>query len=319
MNYDDLTFFLAALSEKGLSFHSRGGVPPGAPLRQKFNDLFYKPHAHQQLEMICLLQGSLALRINGHWRECPRRAVQVFVPGAVHGEHYLDPGAGYRMLWATVLPAALLFHVTEHTPLTGYSTSKQRLAIAPPMCPQLWKTSRAPDFARDLRLRAKFHYLLMECVEYTLSDQAPRGMRPADFHEQIVEQIKHYIREYYWEDISLARMAGIVHYSPGHLNAVFRRSEKMPLHRYINEVRLLQARQLLQGGRLLVKQAAAAVGFKDPLYFSRIFARRFGIRPAAIRPARRRRKQWPAAPPPRRPQASLQVISTQKRSMGVKR
>ncbi len=319
MNNNDLTQFLAALSDKGVRFCLPGDeAPPGGALRRQFNDLFYAPHAHRQLEMICLLRGSLALNVNGRWLACPRDTAMVFVPGVVHGEHYLSADDGYRLLWATVLPAALLFHATEYDPLTSYNTSKKRLAITPPMCPQLWRAAREPDFAQNILARARFHYLLMECVEYILANPELSRMQPADFHEQIIEQIKHYIGQYFWEDISLAKMAAIVHYSPGHLNAVFRRSEKMPLHRYINEVRLLQARQLLQGGDLLVKQAAAAVGFKDPLYFSRIFASRFGIRPAALRPARRQRNKWPASPPPRR-QASLQVISTQKRSSGVRR
>ncbi len=306
MNNQDLSLFLCALSERGIRFYARDDRPAAPAADLNLKEFFYAPHAHHQMEMVCLLQGQLALGVNGHWFICPPRQPQVFIPGALHGEHYLAPDKSYRMLWATVFPAALFFHITEYDPLTGYATSKKRLAIAPPMCGRLWQTSRAPGFGRDGHLQAKFHYLLMECLCYFLMEHAADGRPAADYHEQIVEQVKHYVREYYWEDISLQKMAGIVHYAPGHLNAIFRRAEKMPLHRYINEIRLLKARQLLAAGNLLVKQAAEAAGFHDPLYFSRLFKRRFGIRPAAcLARAQPKRKKTPAgsARHPRKPDA----------------
>ncbi len=278
MNNSDLSEFLGALTSNGIQFLAKDTKPDGAPLAGKFNKLFYRPHAHTQLELICLLDGALALNVNGQWWECPRLSTHVFIPGTVHGEHFLDPEKSYRMLWATVFPAALFFHITEYQPLSGYSTSRKRMAITPPMCAQLWDSARDLTAADSFAARAKFHSLLMECVIYFLTEQ-DAGRHTADYHEEIVEQVKRYVNEYYWQDISLAAIAELVHYSPGHLNAVFRKSEKMPVHRYLNEVRLARARRLLGEGEMLVKQVARAAGFKDPLYFSRLFARRFGIRP----------------------------------------
>ncbi len=281
MNNSDLSCFLTALTENGLRFAARETIPEGTPLTGRFNKVFYKPHTHTQMEMICLLKGSLALNINGVWRVCPTMLAQVFIPGAVHGEHYLAPEKGYRMLWATVFPAALFFHLTEYQPLTGYSTSRKRMAITPPMCAQLWESARALTATDNSTTRAKFHCLLMECVHFFLTEQ-DADKQAADYHEEVVEQVKRYVNEYYWQDISLSAMAEIVRYSSGHLNAVFRKAEDMPVHRYINEVRLERARQLLSAGEMLVKQVARAAGFRDPLYFSRMFTRRFGIRPEAF-------------------------------------
>lgn len=293
MNINDLSEFLAALSTRGILFYTPDDKPEKATLRGTFKDLFYKLHAHSQLEIICLLQGEMALHINGRWCNCAPGMVQVLVPGVVHGEHFLDREKSYRLLWATVFPEALFFHVTEYQPLTGYSTSKKRMAITPPMSSQLWDISRSPDFIKNTKLRPKFHCLLMECVDFFLSAQNDENIQASDYREQVVEQVKRYVLEYYWEDLSLGKLAGIVHYSPGHLNAVFRKAERMPLHRYINEIRLLKSRQLLATSGLLVKQVAQSAGFHDPLYFSRIFTRRFGMSPLAYRKKilKRRRKQ----------------------------
>lgn len=283
MDRDDLTRLLAALSEHGLRFYTAADAPEGPAPAVRPAHAFYHPHAHDQLELICLLEGELALHVNRRWGLLGPLRTRVFMPGTIHGEHYVRPDQSYRMLWATVFPASLFFHLTAYSPLLGYTTSGKRLAITPPRCAALWQAARAPDLPADPRLRAQFHFLLMECLHHTLAAPRETDLRTADYHERMVEQVKQYVTNYYWEDISLKKLAGLVHYSPGHLNAVFRRAERVPLHRFITEVRMRRARQLLAGGELLVKQVAQAVGYGDPLYFSRVFAGRYGRSPAAAR------------------------------------
>jgi AraC-like DNA-binding protein len=143
------------------------------------------------------------------------------------------------------------------------------------MCQNLWETSRDKKFSKSKMLQARFHYLLMECLYYYLANPATHAAETESYHEQVVEQVKKYIDNYYWEDMSLEKLADIVHYSTGHLNSIFRQHLKVPLHKYLNEVRLRKAYELLISGKMLVKQAAEAVGFSDPLYFSRKFKERF--------------------------------------------
>jgi AraC-like DNA-binding protein len=47
--------------------------------------------------------------------------------------------------------------------------------------------------------------------------------------------------------------------------------------------RLARALQLLTDRRLTLKQVADACGYRDSLYFSRVFLRHFGTRPGAFR------------------------------------
>jgi AraC family transcriptional activator of pobA len=46
---------------------------------------------------------------------------------------------------------------------------------------------------------------------------------------------------------------------------------------------LLEARRLLRYGSLSVAEVGYALGFTDPAYFSRFFARHVGVSPAAFR------------------------------------
>lgn len=52
---------------------------------------------------------------------------------------------------------------------------------------------------------------------------------------------------------------------------------------YLREYRLSCARQLLQSTSLHISEIACSVGYPDPLYFSKVFSRRFGLPPSAAR------------------------------------
>ncbi len=78
----------------------------------------------------------------------------------------------------------------------------------------------------------------------------------------------------------LARRAGL---SPSHLAAAFRRVYGRAPLAHLQEIRLVEARRRLQSGDTSVAEVAAAVGFSDPFWFSRVFRRRWGVPPRAMR------------------------------------
>lgn len=78
----------------------------------------------------------------------------------------------------------------------------------------------------------------------------------------------------------LARRAGL---SPSHLATAFKRSYGRAPLQHLQELRLMEARRLLQSSDASVASIAAAVGFGDPFWFSRAFRRRFGAPPRAMR------------------------------------
>lgn len=78
----------------------------------------------------------------------------------------------------------------------------------------------------------------------------------------------------------LARRAGL---SPSHLAAAFKRAYGRAPLAHLQELRLVEARRRLQSGDAAVAEVAAAVGFSDPFWFSRVFHRRWGVPPRAMR------------------------------------
>lgn len=86
-----------------------------------------------------------------------------------------------------------------------------------------------------------------------------------------------------WTLAALARAASL---SPSRFSELFRQHFGQPPMGYLKERRLNRAAHLLTNHALDIGQVAAAVGYADPLHFSRRFHRRFGISPSAYRQLR---------------------------------
>jgi AraC-like DNA-binding protein len=82
---------------------------------------------------------------------------------------------------------------------------------------------------------------------------------------------------------AIAELAEEIGVTTAYFGRLFKRHTGQSVRAYINRRRLLRARDLLLARPVSVQYAARAVGFDDPLYFSRLFARQFGLPPSALR------------------------------------
>ena len=282
MNPSIMKTMLASLSRDGVEFYSgTSRLHAGEIYRKPLKGAFYPPQQHSCVELIWRIEGELLIHINGDWTAYRDRRTKVFGPGTWHSEHFL-PGQTYKLLWLTIMPNTIVFHCTYFTEHGRYSDSRRRLPLSPPMAPKLCRSSLSPGLSHDAVAQAEFHYLLMETLHFCLRNKEIFPSNSDHFQQQIVEYLQNYLENYYWHDIDLGQMAEAVHYSPGHLNALFRDATGEPLVRYLNRLRLEKAHALLTRGEMIVKQAAEAVGIHDPLYFSRKFRQHFGVSPQSL-------------------------------------
>lgn len=68
-------------------------------------------------------------------------------------------------------------------------------------------------------------------------------------------------------------------YNKKYVSTLFKKSFQIGIAEYINMVRINGACTLIQAGKQSVSEIAVAVGFNDPLYFSKVFKRRMGTSP----------------------------------------
>jgi two-component system response regulator YesN len=97
------------------------------------------------------------------------------------------------------------------------------------------------------------------------------AIRTRHYH-RMIEQAKEYINKHYAdENISLNETAAYLNISPSYFSAVFSRETGKSFIRYLTDVRMKKAKELLKCTDLRCSDISIAVGYKDPHYFSYLF------------------------------------------------
>ncbi|AOZ91797.1 response regulator [Paenibacillus crassostreae] len=92
-----------------------------------------------------------------------------------------------------------------------------------------------------------------------------------------------YIDQKYKEDISLEQSAEYVNLSPHYFSKLFKQHVGENFIDFVTRLRIKEAKLLIVGERLSLKEICYEVGYKDPNYFSRVFKKATGITPSEYR------------------------------------
>lgn len=82
---------------------------------------------------------------------------------------------------------------------------------------------------------------------------------------------------------SPAKLAASVNLSPSRLHQLFKEETGLPPARYLRQLRMRRAKELLETTHLSVKQVMAGVGVSDESHFVRDFKKTCGLTPARYR------------------------------------
>jgi len=100
--------------------------------------------------------------------------------------------------------------------------------------------------------------------------------------------LENYMREHVASRLSLEDLAALARLSPRHFASRYRQHTGYPPLQHFQHMKMEAACQLLDSTDDSVKTIAAAVGYRDPLYFSRVFQRTLGLSPSDYRRSLRR-------------------------------
>ena len=128
---------------------------------------------------------------------------------------------------------------------------------------------------RELLLSSILKEIWIRLIRITQGGEAVTSQR--------VQQMKTYIRENLQNDITRNDLAKRFSLTPEYINTIFKKETGISPTRYVNRERILLASKLITSGQHSVSQAAYEVGFKDPLYFSRVFRKEIGIPPSHLK------------------------------------
>jgi len=92
-----------------------------------------------------------------------------------------------------------------------------------------------------------------------------------------------YIMEHYNEDVCLEVLAEEVKLSPNYFSSLFKKETNMNFSDYLTDVRMQKAKELLQQSNYNISEIAFKVGYSDGRYFSKLFLKTVGLKPAEYR------------------------------------
>ncbi len=127
-------------------------------------------------------------------------------------------------------------------------------------------------------LRAEFTTLLIAVMAIDATD----GSRALTAAEHLVQAVKSALDTHFREEVSIDSIAKRAGISTSYLTRHFRRITGYTPIAYVMERRLDEAGRLLVGNSS-VAEVAQAVGYHDANYFSRVFAKRWGLPPNKFR------------------------------------
>ncbi|WP_223192277.1 response regulator transcription factor [Paenibacillus sedimenti] len=98
-----------------------------------------------------------------------------------------------------------------------------------------------------------------------------------------IEKVRIYIEEHIGEDLSLVRLAGMIHFNPSYLSRLFKQECGVNLSEYIDEVRMERAKEMLKQDELKIAEVGARLGYETHHSFTRFFKKSTGVTPLEYR------------------------------------
>lgn len=226
----------------------------------------FRLHTHDCYEMIYILSGSGTVVLGDKTYPATKDTYYVVSPHTSHTEQF----DGY---------GEVLF--------VGFECEHQ--ALIPPN-----GIYRADDVSMLLYMRGILDEYKQQDAEYELAARAfldlllvssLRNTGRANKKCKDIEYVKAYIEQYSNQKINFAQLARLSGYSYDYFRHIFKQRFGISLQEHLIEVRLENARRLLEGTGLTCTEIAYHCGFSTSAQMSSLFKRKFGVSPVAYKKA----------------------------------
>lgn len=244
-------------------------------------------HQHDFTELVVVASGSCLHRMGDRCVRVSQGEVFAVEPGTLHGYEQVEDFHIYNILYD---PAVLPLHDIETN--SGYRAlflheepAEHLLLDEPELAAISLKLDQLHDILEsDLPGRhflgvARFMEIVFQLSDYFFSI-GPKTGRPESV---VLEKILSYMEQNYMHEISLAALADYAFVSVSTLHRLFVRGTGQSPVRFLNALRINNARRLLLNSPMPVSGVARAVGFADSNYFSSCFRKQVGCTPSEFR------------------------------------
>ena len=238
----------------------------------------FAPHAHEGFAIGVVRSGATATSYRHAHYDMPAGTIIVINPGELHtGEAASQQGWTYRMFYPR---AAQLQQISSE--LAGhpgdipfFSSPVIHDDYLAELLLQLHLTLE--DDANSIIERQSLFWSTMAHLIVRHADDPPE-LCPVKLERDCVTTVRDYIEAHYDDPVSLEQLGSLVNLDPCYMLRLFSKTVGLPPHAYLTQVRIRQAKQLLDRGKPIA-EVACQTGFVDQSHFTKQFKRAFGITP----------------------------------------
>ncbi len=133
---------------------------------------------------------------------------------------------------------------------------------------------RSQTFCYEMKCKAELYSIICD-----MQDEFRLGYIAKSTLEMIMPAIDYIHKNYTTDNISIAFLAQICDISETYFRQVFRKSHGISPLKYINNLKITRAKELIESGMYSISEVALFSGFHDESYFSREFKKATGVSP----------------------------------------
>lgn len=139
---------------------------------------------------------------------------------------------------------------------------------------------RQPDW---LFVEESALWILEHVLEGAFKKKEPERVTTNNFQNDLIRDIQTILSTRFNETVTLESLSKELNYSPYHLSHVFRSHTGTSIHRYLNEIRLRTALEMIADGCMNLTQMAATLGYSHHSHFTAAFRKAFGLPPSQLK------------------------------------
>lgn len=223
--------------------------------------------------LVLVVKGSIEVMYHGEMFYLGKGGVFIYEPGA---EHYYRALTAASTFWIHFAGTAVCEIFSDMDITAGVYESDAGAAAADEF--RILVRRNGSTNERKLVLGTLLNLLAL------ISDGVHRSKHSEKRGDvKNIDSIIEYMNMNYEKKLTVSTLAEMAGYSVSRFLHLFSETIGKPPMRYLRDIRLANACELLDTSEYPVSKIADLCGFNDPLYFSRAFADKYGLSPSVYR------------------------------------
>jgi len=243
------------------------------------------PHIHSHLELFYYVEGEGFVELGGKRIPVQPHDLVIVDAGQLHMQYPRQTGqvlSFYNFSADTVQLEGLPMNTVGREGIYVHSFgTPDNFAYA--AIGRMEEEVALRGYAHFARMGAIFTEMLVDVLRLRVPCEEPYPDAKRWRTASAMLAVKDYIDTHYAEELELCALSAIAKMQKSSFLHLFRETFGVPPMRYLNMVRLENAKLMLQTTDAPVTQIAFDVGFNSPAYFSEMFRRMEGLTPSEYR------------------------------------